>query len=204
MPYSSEPPSACMEECVADFKCHGFVTYHGQCFFRGGPTESSDHLVDTKRQSPQSTLYVIFGKHNEPPAPPPPPPTPLPPPSPPPPPPPPSPPFQPLFINMDAVADGIVHLVDVRLIALLLAVVGLVVLYFGTSPACRAGPDASLLSYVETQRARKQNTMPIPASPRPTLPPPSKEHVQVLRTLSFAKKGMTPTPLPIRKANELV
>ena len=40
IPYHEEPPSSCLEECEADPKCHGLVTFRGTCYFRGGSIES--------------------------------------------------------------------------------------------------------------------------------------------------------------------
>ena len=180
MLYSSEPPKDCMAECVADYMCHGFVTYHGSCYFRGGPAESPDHLVDTKREALESTLYVIVGKHNNPPYPPPPlppPPVPHPPPPPPTPPPPPDSPMFPLMFHMDQLTDQIVSWLDVRVLALLLAVLGVLLLYgSGTMAHCLpASPDEDMRKHVEALRIRN-NTIDaaVTLSPKPKLPPPSK------------------------------
>ena len=103
--YDDEPPTACKGACEQDPRCHGFLTSKTMlarrtCYFRGGEAQTSSRLSATKEpHDGWGTLYILVGRHNEPPDPPPPPsappsPPPLPPPSPPPsapPPPPPSP-----------------------------------------------------------------------------------------------------------------
>ncbi len=96
--YDGDIPNTCLDECYEDPSCHGFVTYEGTCFFRGGNAESAEQLVEHRITCNGCNLYVLDGTHNvspSPPKPPPPSPSPHPPPAPPLPPPPPLPPYAP-------------------------------------------------------------------------------------------------------------
>lgn len=54
----------CVDECIADPHCHGFVTWQSECFYRGGPGETSATLLDKMYPRPGFTLYVIQGAHD--------------------------------------------------------------------------------------------------------------------------------------------
>ena len=64
--YRSEPPSECIEACFGDYRCHGFVTYQGSCYYRGA---TPDRLMQLRSPSSGSVLYILHGQHSVPPAP---------------------------------------------------------------------------------------------------------------------------------------
>ena len=191
MAYTSEPPGECKAECLADHLCHGFVTFHGQCYFRGGRKYSAGHIRIARERHPDSTLYILFGKHNEPPIPPPsppppppssPPPSPLPPPSPAPASPPPSPspsqpapPATPLVGAIHQISDGFVHMIDQNLFAFLCIAFllgGSAIITLLLNWRARSLVDGSLLRHVRA--LRRGNGPSTAAMERPSLPPPSK------------------------------
>ena len=79
--YDGNDVRQCVKFCEADFNCHGIVALKSQktCYFRGGPGQLPEALMGDRRASADNDLFVIFGKHNAPPAPPPPNPPPAPP-----------------------------------------------------------------------------------------------------------------------------
>lgn len=63
----------CKEVCFKNAKCFGFVTFSNVCYFRGatgGIIEPAD-LVSARQAFEGSVLYVLHGRHSEPPATPP-------------------------------------------------------------------------------------------------------------------------------------
>ena len=49
--FTGDVPNICLDECFEDPSCHGFVTYEGTCYFRGGGAETPSQLVDAKARA---------------------------------------------------------------------------------------------------------------------------------------------------------